>query len=966
MSTLSRKISWSIAAAVAFVLCYSCALGAAVGAACEVPYGFSSEPTPSGFGFEDFDVSLQARAKEKINGGPFIDYVPTQAGSHLINFLSAPYPFGKPGDLTIYLHFKSEPEKIVGGEGRNVAVNLPPGFIGNPGATVQCTRQELDGEGEHGEGHCPASSIVGSVTAGVEPSVGFPNGSVVFHNVPIYNMAPPPGMPGQLGLYLKGSEVFIDTKVRSGSNYGITAETVNIPISTVFAEVTIESEPTGASGPFLTLPTSCEGPQEFSAEASTWEEPNRVARAGMLLHDEANSPAGFTGCGRLNFRPSITAAPDTSRADSPAGLTVDVRAPAAGGLMESTGLSMSDIKGTIVNLPQGIAINPGQAAGLAACSNSGIGTEGPPSCPAASRVGTVKVRSPLLETAAEKELEGDVYVLPSDPPHLQLLIAASGDGINLKLIANVTLNESTGQLTTTITTGIPGFEHIPQFPVSEFQLSFSGGAQAALVTPSTCGTYTTSSVFTPWSTPYIPDQFPSSNFAITEDAEGGPCPSSPLPFSPSMIAGATTDQAGGYTDFSLLLQRGDDQQRVSSLQFQLPPGLLGMIGNVPLCGEPQASEGKCSSASQIGHTVIASGPGPYPLIVPEPGQPEAPIYLTGPYKGAPFGMSVVVPVIAGPFNLGTEVVRARIDVNPRTAQVIVTTDPLPQMIKGVPTDLRTVNAVIDRSGFIFNPTNCSPMSFSGTATSVEGTTAPIESRFQVGSCQSLKFTPKFALSTSGKTSRLAGASLQAKLTYPSTPPGANQATSQANLARIKIELPKQLPSRLTTLRKACTGAVFNANPASCPSASVVGHATAVVPVLPVPLSGPVYFVSHGGEAFPSLVIVLQGDNVTADVEASTFISKKETTSLTFKAVPDVPVSSFELVSPEGPYSALTTDGNLCKSTLEMPTEFVAQNGAEIHQNTKIAVTGCPKKAKAKKKSKGKGKKVAIGHRRKSK
>jgi hypothetical protein len=306
-------------------------------------------------------------------------------------------------------------------------------------------------------------------------------------------------------------------------------------------------------------------------------------------------------------------------------------------------------------------------------------------------------------------------------------------------------------------------------------------------------------------------------------------------------------------------------------------------------------------------------------------------------------------------------VRARIEVDPHTSQLTITTDPLPQIVDGVPTDLRVIDAVIDRAGFMFNPSNCNAMSFSGTATSSEGATAAISSPFQVGSCQSLKFKPNFKVSTSGKPSRLDGASLDAKIVYPSIPPGNNQASSQANIARVKVELPKRLPSRLSTLQKACRAVVFAANPAGCPEGSVVGHATAVTPVLPHPLSGPAYFVSHGGEAFPSLIVVLQGEGITVDLEGTTFISKKGITTSTFKSVPDVPVSTFELMLPKGPHSALAANGNLCKSSLALPTEFLGQNGALIKQSTKIAVTGCPKKHKAKRAKKHKSVKKGAEH-----
>lgn len=375
-----------------------------------------------------------------------------------------------------------------------------------------------------------------------------------------------------------------------------------------------------------------------------------------------------------------------------------------------------------------------------------------------------------------------------------------------------------------------------------------------------------------------------------------------------------------------------------------------MISQIKLCEEPQAAKGECSAESQIGHTVVGAGPGPYPLFIPEPGKPPAPIYLTGPYDGAPYGLAIVVPVAVGPFNLGTIVVRATVEVDKYTSRLTITTNPatLPTILKGVPADIRDINAVINRPEFMFNPTSCAPMSFTGTAYSTEGATAPLTSHFQVGSCKSLVFDPNFQVSTEAKTSRKDGASLTAKVIYPTGALGHNQASSQTNIGAIRVELPHQLPARLTTLQKACPGAVFEANPADCPGPSVIGHVRALTPVLNVPLTGPAYFVSHGNESFPSLIVVLQGDGVTIDLVGTTFISKAGITSSTFKAIPDVPIGLFELVLPEGPYSALAANGNVCKSTLYMPTEFTGQNGAVIKRKTKFSVTGCPKATVVKK------------------
>ncbi len=321
------------------------------------------------------------------------------------------------------------------------------------------------------------------------------------------------------------------------------------------------------------------------------------------------------------------------------------------------------------------------------------------------------------------------------------------------------------------------------------------------------------------------------------------------------------------------------------------------------------------------------------------------VYITGPYNGAPYGLSFVVPAVAGPLNLGVVVVRAAVSVDPHTAALTVTSEPLPQILQGVPLDIRAVNITIDREHFIFNPTTCNPLSVAATMTSTLGASVSDSTHLQATNCAALSFKPKFEVSTSGKTSRVDGASLDAKLSFPDGPQG-----DRSNIAKVKVDLPKQLPSRLTTLQKACPAAIFDGNPAACPSDSVVGIAKANTPVLPVQLSGPAYFVSHGGEEFPDLIVALQGYGVRVDLIGSTFISKAGITSSTFKTVPDVPVSTFELYLPEGRYSALAANGNLCTDKLTMPTAFVAQDGAEIHKSTPITITGCTKR-KTKKKAK---------------
>jgi hypothetical protein len=927
--------------------------GALSSTAIHQPITASAKPAPFGFAswqawFSNADGTIDARAGSHPYSATFAFNLATAnaAGRERLGYLS-------------------------GGEVRDLEARLPPGFVGNPAVVGQCTRAQLL------EFTCPSNSQVG--ISEVNTISGLALGFQVF------NMAPPPGVAAEFAFNFENIPVYLDSTVRTDGDYGITTSVHNVPQRVATQSfVTLWGTPTDASHnawrngieggcgpveierlipgkeyclapqrtsnrPVLTLPTSCKGPQTFILRAlSAWQDPNANAEAVAESNDADGSGLGFGACEGLGFAPALTIAPELADSDSATGLTAEVK-PSLGGLEEAGGLATSAIKHATVALPEGFVVNPGQAAGLQACgeneAESAIATVGPAHCPAASKIGTAKIKSPLIEADPEKELQGEVFLLRSNPPTIHLLVAASADGVNLKLVGVARLNTSTGQITTTFgedpvtEAEDPALrEHmaLPALPASDFKLTFDGGVKAALDTPVHCGTYEVQNAdFMPWASPFIPDFFAKATTAVAAGPNGGPCPSGPLPFSPSLTAGSTNTEAGAFTGFTQLLSRGDGQQRIEKFQFTEPAGMAGMLSQVPLCAEAQASAGACAAASKIGHAIVQAGPGANPLTLPQPGGPEIPIYLTAPYKGAPFGLSIATPIVAGPFNLGTIITRAKIEVDPHTAQITITTDPLPQIIDGVPTDIRSIYAVIDRPSFLFNPTNCSPQQFVGTATSAGGAaSAPLSSRFGVGACKALKFTPKFSVSTAGKTSKAAGASLVTKLAYPKEPQG-----SQANIAYVKVELPKQLPSRLTTLQKACTAAQFDANPAGCPAASIIGHAVVHTPVLPVPLQGPAYFVSHGNEAFPSLTMVLQGYGVTIDLVGTTLI-RKGVTSTTFKSTPDVPFETFELTLPQGPFSALAANGDLCQSKLQMPIEYHAQNGVLLKQSTPIKVTGC--------------------------
>lgn len=857
-------------------------------------------------------------------------------------------------DLTVGMGFNTVGETLasgshlLAGDPKETIVDLPPGFVGDIANMPTCPLAEFSKtEGLFRPQTCSLSTQVGTTTLVVKTA-----GTTFDATVPVYNLSPNPGEVAKLGFFAVVFGVQGTVSLRPG-DYGIRTTFASINESAAQLDdvsLTIWGTPAdaihdpmrglvcnrpgncrhisnvgivnGVSGlsstsppvPFLTNPTDCSAHSlDVRLAVSSWEQSVDEATASMGM---------LADCGLLEFTPTIAAAPDSGNADAPAGLAFDIAMPQEG-LTSADGKSSSDVYGAVTALPIGVAVNPGRASGLAVCewSQAKLEGEGAPECPPDSRVGTVSVKTPVLREG----LNGGVYLLRSNPPDVKLLIAPEDQvvGLHIKLVGDAHLDEQTGQIVTTI-------EQAPQLPFSGFHLSLDGGTHAVLATPVKCGAYAVDAQLTPWSGGS--SLLMTSRFMIDSNPSGGACPAS-LPFAPMMSAGSVSNRAGSATKFAVTLQRADGQQRISTLQVKPPAGLIGMIAGVPLCVPAAEGRYECPASSQIGHVVIEAGPGPYPLVVPQAGGPSIPIYLTGPYKGSPFGLLVEVPLQVGPFDLGTIIVRSKIDVDPSTAQVTVTTDPLPTIAKGVPTDVRAINAVIDRPGFMVNPTNCQTMAASGMVTSSEGASALLSSRFQAAECRSLPFVPRLSASTQARHSRRGGASLHVVV---KSGPG------QANIHGVKVLLPKKLPSRLATLKQACTEAQFNANPAGCPVASVVGTAKAYTPVLPVPMTGPAYFVSHGGAAFPDLVVVLEGDGVTIDLTGRTLIDKAGITSSTFGSIPDVPITRFDLVLPAGPHSALAANGNLCASRLSMPTTITGQNGDRIFHKTRIAVSGCPR------------------------
>jgi hypothetical protein len=968
-------------------------------------------------------VAAESLAPEEVNGAQVTGGGAAEASTSspvTIDEISAPFgpvpgsvraavstsQAGAHASVTAAFALDTSEPGAVPAEVKDVRSDLPPGLVGNTVGMAQCTMSKILELNQNPKG-CPRDTQVGVAIVTVS---GSPPNEVDFV-VPVYNISPAPGEPAAFAFSASNLPVRLDASVLSDGDYGVrvTAPNIRNDVRALASSITIWGVPADHSGPgedhsyydlrdggsfggpnpgqtrvpLLTNPQQCSNPLNAALSTDSWANPG-----AFVPSPPRPIPMGtLTGCGQLSLESSFTMLPDTLEAGAPAGYSFNLDVPQRN---EPDGLATPNVKNVKLTLPAGVVVNPSAAWGLKACSDAQFfgpnrGKQEPAqpaNCPREAQIGKVRVKSPSLEEA----LEGQVYLAepecnPCTPEDAQdgkmirlfLQVVSEGEGgIVVKLAGKGSIDQTTGQITTT-------FENNPQLPFDSLKLELGGGPRATLANPRKCGPVTSNLDLTPWSTPFTADSTPSYAFEVNQNCFGPQ-------FSPSFTAGLTNLQAGEYGPFTLAFGRSDQDQFVSGLELKTPPGLLGSLAHVPLCPEPQASQGTCGQESLIGHTQVLTGPGADPFLVTG-GQ----VFLTEGYKGAPFGLSIVVPAVAGPYTLagttghGTVVVRAQIFIDQSTAALTVKSDPLPSMLDGIPLQLKVVNVTIDRPEFMFGPTNCSKLQITGTLASTEGMSAPVASPFQVTNCASLQFKPKFTVSTSGRTSKENGASLHVKLTYPNAPQGA-----EANIHSVKVDLPKQLPSRLTTLQKACTAAQFEANPAGCPAASIVGHAKATTPLLPIPVEGPAYFVSHGGEAFPSLIIVLQGYGVTVDLVGTTFISKAGITSSTFKTVPDVPVGSFELTLPQGRFSALTANGSLCSPTktvtvrkrvprrvhgrvvhvlrpvkrtvtqpLVMPTGFVAQNGAQFTQMTKIAVTGCTTNVK----KKGKSAKKASVHRR---
>jgi hypothetical protein len=908
--------------------------------------------TPSPFDLLDGRAGLFSSATDEEGA------VSQLAGSH-------------PGELNIGLGFSTE----LGAEGVVLAAGggLRAGFVVNPQATeLRCTETELETEErfENGKivGGCPAASQVG--TAAITTAV---QGESHTATVRIFNMVAPKGSPGIFGFeVIGGVYVHLLGAVNSDGSYELTAQAndtlAKVPV--LSAQTSLWGDPSAAShdavrGPcgeslgrqhgftscpvprtntaFLTLPSRCSDPLGTNVEVDSWRQPGVFVKGSTQSTGLDDTPVGVVGCEGLKFEPSISLRPGTSAADSPSGLEVDVHVPQSEQFDQR---SQSTLEGAKVTLPAGYAINPSAANGRTACTATQIGltspigqaqgihfTPVPAGCPDDAKVGSVEVITPLLD----HPLPGGVYLAqPFENPFGSLLaiyiaVHDPQTGVVVKLAGRVEANPVTGQLTTT-------FAENPQLPFEVFHLDFFDGPRAALRTPATCGGYSAQSTLTPWSgsapvslaTPMSVDHSPA----------GGACAETPAqqPHAPAFSAGTTDPLAGAYSPFVLHISREDGSQQLSGLDVTLPPGLTGKLAGTPYCpeaalaavasktGREEEASASCPSASEVGRVTVAAGSGPTPYYA------SGRAYLAGPYKGDPLSLAIITPAVAGPYDLGTVMVRAALHVDPQSAQITVHSDPLPTILQGIPLDVRSIAVEMSKPQFTLNPTDCEPLSVGAEATSTLGQVVSLSSRFQLLGCENLPFGPKVSIRLKGGTKRNKYPQLTATVTAR---PG------ESNIAHASVTLPHAEFLEQGHIGTICTRPQFAAE--SCPPGSVYGFARATTPLLDGALEGPVYLRANGGEReLPDLVAALHGQ---INIDLVGYVdSVKGRLRNRFQLVPDAPVSKFVLKMAGGKKSLLVNSENLCgkHANNRASVRLTAHNGRIDDFNPRVA-NECRKK-----------------------
>jgi len=838
---------------------------------------------------------------------------------------------------------------------KDAAVNTPEGLFGNPNAISRCSAVDF------ALTRCPSASQAGLVTIHANYG-GDPD--KLMGTAPIYDLDPGADRTALFGFIVPTLQIPIQVPVavRTGSDFGLrfTAAGFTQLAPLKSAELTYwgfpadeandderfpkgsAGEPAGCPGidatevsgpgclngkatdaaigvqPLIDNPSLCDGEElAVSLDVTTYQDPDNPS------HAEASYPES-SGCFAMVFKPALLATPTTTQADSAAGLDLEMSAFQTFGKAPTN----SPIRSAILTLPEGLTINPDAADGQSACADAlaHFGTEAEAECPDSAKVGTFAVGSPALDGP----LNGAIYIAQPKPnDQYRLILAADGFGIHVKFLASFRPDPLTGQVTATI-------DNLPEVPFDEFSLHLFASDRGLMATPAHCTIYPIVARFFPWND-RLADVTSTQFFSIDSGPGGTPCPGATRPFSPHLVAGATNPTAGAFSDFHLKLDRDDGDQNLGDLNFTMPPGFTGDLRGIAYCpegsiaaaaaklGTAELSAPSCPTASRIGTTNVAAGPGTHPFHA------LGTMYLAGPFKGAPLSLVAITPALAGPYDYGTVVVRVALHVDPLTAQVRAVSDAVPSIIGGVPIRMRSIQVNIDRPNFTINPTNCSPMSVDSQGIGDQGTVASFSSYFHVVNCSTMPFEPKMTIAQLGgrkQTRRAKDPVLQFDLR---TRPG------DANIKSVAVTLPKAFQIDQRHLGNICSRAQLAAE--LCAGRQPIGTVMTETPLLDQPLQGPAYAVSGFGR-LPHLAFILAGQ-VTIIPEAISSSVRGGHLKTVVPVIPDAPIGHFRLTLFGGKQGYISNTRSLCAAPAVSTIEYSAQSGRKLAQRVK-AKTACPK------------------------
>jgi hypothetical protein len=889
----------------------------------------------------------------------------TRAGSH---------PFAVTTSFRVNTTFRSSKGvHVVDGAIRNLDIHMPAGFAGNPRAMPSCPTIEFLQSDAFGNSSCADSTAIGVLTAVVSSGTGIPGAETVS----IHNMDPSPGSAAKLGFWVGGVPTTVDVGVNPAYPHNVVASLVNAAqiVEVLSSEATLWGVPAdprhdpergdcayenfqtqfpGAEcdtnvpeEPFLTLPRSCEGPLSTTFRALSWWSGDPVHPGPPAQFEGTAQSPGMGECAGLRFSPSLGVQPTTDRAASASGLEANL-AVRDEGLRSPTGRAHSDLKKAVVTLPEGMTINPSQAEGLATCSEAQLARETADSpfgagCPAASKIGTVEVETPLLQNEI---LHGSLFVAEPYANRFGSLLAiyqvikSPELGIVVKLAGEVEPDPRTGQIVTTF--GGDGTDPLPQLPFSEFRLRFREGGRSPLITPNGCGTFVTKAALTPWANPTQPYETTSA-FQVSRGVGGGACPSGPPPFEPGFAAGTINNAAGTHSPMAMRLTRRDGDQDLTKFSSVLPEGLLPKLVGVRKCpqdwidaaksrtGKAELATPSCPDAAKIGQVAAGAGVGDQLTYV------KGSIYLAGPYKGAPISAAVITPAVAGPFDVGNVVVQVGLNLNSVTGEGLIdgsASDPIPHILAGIPLRLRDIQIDVDRPSFLLNPTSCRRMSVNasiwggGTDVFSVADDWPVSrtERFQAANCAALGFKPRLSMALKGGTRR--GSHPALRSVY-------RPRRGDANLDGLVLRLPRSAFLDQAHIRTICTRVQFAAN--ACPKGSIYGRVTAHTPLLESPLRGPAYLRSSNND-LPDLVFDLHG---LVDIEVSARIdSIKGGIRATFPNTPDAPLTKVVVSMQGGKKGLIVNSRGLCSGKARAKGRLLGQNGKRRSVRPVVRPVGC--------------------------